>query len=85
MYCLAVLQSGNYVYSLCRLLEKRGYVFEVINLPCQLSKGGCSYCLKFPESYREIVIEGAKDNKTPVMEMYRLIPGVSRNRYERIL
>jgi hypothetical protein len=84
MYCVAVLDSGNFVLSLCRALEKKGYVFEVISTPCQIAKGGCGYCLRFPEKYKDLVINEGFANLTPVREIYRVVNEVTKNRYVRI-
>lgn len=83
-YCVAMFDSGNYVFNICRIFEKRGYCFEVISTPCQVAKGGCGYCLKFPEEYRELVLEVSKDSRLPVREMYRIVPMFSRNKYEKL-
>ena len=84
MNCLAILNSGNYSYSLCRYFEKKGHVFEVVNMPCQIAKTGCTYCLKYPEEFTPDVINAGKDNGTPVKEIYKVIPGVMKNKYEKI-
>lgn len=84
MYCVAILDSGNYVLSLYRALERKGFVFEVVSTPCQIAKGGCGYCLKFPCEYKDFVIGEGVTNRTPVKEIYRVISGLTKNRYERI-
>ena len=62
-----------------------GYVFEVTGLPCKLAKEGCGYCLKFPEDSKELVIDISNKNKTPIREMYKIIPLINKNNYEKIL
>ncbi len=84
MDCLAVLNSGNFAIRLCRMLESKGYVFEVISTPCQIAKGGCGYCLKFPEEYKELVLNEGIHNKIYVREMYRVIPRLTSNKYVQI-
>lgn len=84
MYCLAILDSGNYVFNLCRILEKKGYVFEVVSTPCHIAKDGCGYCLKFPIEYRDMVVCEGILNRMPVREIYKIIPYATKNRYERI-
>ena len=84
MKCIAVLDSGNYVYKLDSRLQKKGYRFEVISTPCHVAKGGCGLCLKFPEEYLEVVLAEANECNTPVKEVYRVIPGFSKNKYKRI-
>ena len=84
MNCLAILDSGNYVFGLCRALEKRGYVFEVVSMPCHIATGGCGYCLKFPEECMGMVLDEARSNNFPVREIYRITPMFARNKYEKI-
>ena len=84
MYCLAMLDSGNYVFSLCRILEKKGYVFEVISTPCHIAKGGCGYCLKFPEEYKELIVNEGALNRFFIREIYRIVPLYSKNKYDKI-
>lgn len=84
MKYLAILDSGNYVYKLDSELRKKGYDFEIVSTPCRIAKGGCGLCLKFPEEYFGMVKEEADRINTPVREAYKVIPGFSRNRYERI-
>lgn len=85
MYCLAMLDSGNYVFSLCRKLERKGYVFEVIATPCQIAKGGCGYCLKLPVEYKDLVVGEGFANNMPVREMYLVVPLGMKNKYEKIM
>jgi len=84
MKCIAILDSGNYVYKLDSVLKKKGYNFEVVSTPCHIAKGGCGLCLKFPEEFLEIVIAGSFESNTPIKEVYRIIPGHSKNKYIRI-
>lgn len=84
MNCIALMYSGNYVLNICRQLERKGYVFEVISTPCQLAKEGCGYCLKFPEEYKDIVLNEGIINRQPIREIYRIIPLFSKNKYEKI-
>jgi hypothetical protein len=84
MYCLAILDSGNYVFHLCRALEKKGYVFEIISTPCQIAKSGCGYCLKFPEEFKDIVLSEALTCGIHVREIYKVIQEFTKNKYEKI-
>jgi|LSQX01.3.fsa_nt_gb hypothetical protein len=84
MDCLAVYDSGNYTIKMCRHFEKIGLVFEVISLPCKISSRGCSYCLKFPEEYIDIVVSESRTNKYPVRELYRVNKGMTKNTYTKI-
>lgn len=83
--CLAILKSGNYAFALCRALERKGYVFEVVSTPCQIAREGCGYCLKFPESYMDVVTNEGNANRLVILEIYRIQPGFNKNRYIKIL
>jgi hypothetical protein len=56
---IAIVDSGNYALKLSAILEKKGYYFEVMSTPCHIAKSGCSYCLKFPLKYKELVLKEA--------------------------
>lgn len=84
MDCLAVYDSGNYTIKMCRHFEKKGYDFEVMSLPCRIAHTGCSYCMKFPEEYKDMVISESKAMNYPVRHLYRVIRGNSKNTYEKI-
>jgi hypothetical protein len=84
MNCLAILDSGNYTFSLCRILETKGYVFEVISTPCQIAKGGCGYCLRFPIEFLNLVISEGKQNRLFIREVYKVIPMFNKNKYEKL-
>jgi len=84
MYCLALLDSGNYVFNLCRIFEKKGFVFEVVSTPCHLAKDGCGYCLKFPIQFKNMVVSEGLLNRVPVREIYKIVPMGTKNRYEKI-
>ena len=81
---LAVYDSGNYTVKMCRYFERKGYVFEVVSLPCRISNTGCSYCLKFPEEYRDMVVSESRAMKYPVRHLYRVIKSHTKNTYEKI-
>jgi hypothetical protein len=81
---LAIFNSGNYAFAIYNVLEKKGLVFEVVATPCKIARGGCGYCLRFPIEYMEMIINEGKLNKMPVLEVYKIIPLFSRNKYERI-
>ncbi|HHW49754.1 MAG TPA: DUF3343 domain-containing protein [Clostridiaceae bacterium] len=84
MECLAIFDSGNYAFNFCSIMEKKGYVFEVVSTPCQIAKSGCGYSLKFPIEYKDLVIKTADEYKMPVREIYKIIPLFSKNKYEKI-
>ena len=84
MECLAILISGNYAVNLCRVLERKGYVFEVVSTPCQIAKEGCGYCIKFPFEYMDLIIGEGTANRMPVREIYKITPMFTKNKYERI-
>lgn len=84
MFGIAIMDSGNYALQFCAILERKGYVFEVISTPCQIAKGGCGYCLRFPLEFKDLVLEQAQMSGIIVREMYRIVPQVTKNRYVKI-
>jgi hypothetical protein len=84
MKCIAILESGNYVYKLNSELERKGYNFEVVSTPCSIAKGGCGLCLKFPEEFLGVVKEESVLINTPVKEVYRVVSGFAKSKYERL-
>ena len=85
MNCLAMLDSGNYVFRLCRNLERKGYTFEVVSIPCKIARQGCGYCLKFPEEYLETVVGEGRQNGIPVREVFRIVYKGTRNDYVKVI
>jgi hypothetical protein len=81
---IAILDSGNYALKLCSILEKKGYVFEVTSTPCHIARNGCSYCLRFPLEYSDMVIQEARSNSIIIREIYRVEPYLTRNKYVRV-
>ena len=84
MFGVAIMDSGNYALQLCTILERKGYVFEVISTPCQIAKGGCGYCLRFPLEFKDLVLQQAQTSGIIIREMYRVVPQVMKNRYVKI-
>lgn len=84
MNCLAIFDSGNYAFSICRSLEKKGYVFEVITIPCQIAKTGCGYCLKFPIELLNIVVNEGNACRMPIRELYKIVSMYNKNKYEKL-
>lgn len=84
MLSIAIMDSGNYALALCRALERKGYVFEVVSTPCQLAKSGCGYCIKYPSEFTELVVREGKDIGIPVREVFNIIPYGFKNRYEKV-
>lgn len=84
MYCIAIIDSGNYAYKLSEIMNIKGYDVEVASTPCKLAKSGCSYCIKLPLKYKDILIKEGLENKIYIREIYNIIPSVSKNIYERI-
>ncbi|HZK26888.1 MAG TPA: DUF3343 domain-containing protein [Thermoclostridium sp.] len=82
--CLAVYDSGNFTIKVSRHFERKGYVFEVISLPCKISSRGCGYCLKFPEEYKDMVISESKALNHSVRELFRVTKGTLKNTYEKV-
>jgi hypothetical protein len=85
MFALAIFDSGNYALNLCRILERKGYVFELISTPCRIASTGCSYCIKFPMEFMNVIINEGTANNMPVREIYRIVSQPSRNLYEKVL
>ncbi|HHW23068.1 MAG TPA: DUF3343 domain-containing protein [Clostridiaceae bacterium] len=85
MDCIALYDSGNYAYRICRIFEQRGLVFQVISTPCKVSKTGCGYCLLFPEQYMNQVISTSAAYGCPVREVYRIEYVNDRKKYVKLL
>lgn len=81
---IALMDSGNYVLKLCDILEKKGYVFEVVSTPCHIARNGCSYCLKFPMEFKDMILQEALLNKLVIREIYQVKHHLNRNIYERV-
>lgn len=84
MYCLAILDSGNFAFNLCRILEGKGYFFEVISTPCHIAKGGCGYCIKLPFKYKDVIIKEGKESNNDIKEIYKVNILPTKNTYEKI-
>jgi hypothetical protein len=76
------MQSGNHALRLASILERSGYVFEVVATPCQIAKGGCGYSIKFPMEYKDLLVQKALVNNIGITAIYRAIPGFSKIHYE---
>lgn len=84
MDCIAITDSGNFTLKLCNILARKGYVFEVISTPCQIARNGCSYCMKFPLEFRDMVLQEAILNNIAVREMYSMEKQFTKNKYTRV-
>lgn len=84
MYGVAVMTSGNFALRLADVLAKEGYFFEVIATPCKIAIGGCGYSIKFPLEFKDQLLGAAKANNIPVVSIYKVIPGITKNNYEKI-
>lgn len=84
MKCIAILETGNYVYKLESVLERKGLKFDIVSTPCSVTRGGCSLCLKFPEEYLPVVRNTAVECNTPIKAIYRIVQGFAKRRYQRI-
>jgi len=84
MYCLGLMESGNYAYHICRLFERKGKVFEVVPVPCKIARGGCGYCLKFPIEFIEEVKAAGNDCGMPIREIYKIVPALMKIDYEKL-
>lgn len=85
MFGIAIVDSGNYALTLCRILERKGYVFEVISTPCQIAKNGCGYCIRFPMEFIDLIQKEGKANNIAIREIYRIIRSPYKFIYERVL
>ena len=85
MDCIALYDSGNYAYRICRVFEQKGIVFQVISTPCKVTKTGCGYCLLFPEKYLSHVISVSAANGFKVKEVYRIELVQDRKKYVKIV
>ena len=85
MDAIAIVDSGNYAMRLCSILEKKGYVFEVVSTPCQIAKDGCGYCIRFPLEFKDLIVNEGKVNSIAVREVYNIVNLVTKYRYERVL
>jgi hypothetical protein len=83
--CIALYDSGNYAYRVCRVFEQQGITFQVISTPCRVTKTGCGYCLLFPEEYLNHVINASVANGFQVKEVYRIEYIQNRKKYVRIM
>lgn len=84
MDCLGLMESGNYVYHICRQFEKKGIVLEVVPVPCKIAHGGCGYCLKFPYELIADVKAAGIANNMPIREIYKMIPQLMRIDYVKL-
>jgi len=84
MECIALYDSGNYAYRVCRIFEKKGLVFEVIATPCRISHMGCGYCLKFPCEYLESVLAESLACGCPVIAAYKVVERNHKREYIKI-
>lgn len=84
MFGIAIVDSGNYALRLCGILEKKGYIFEVIATPCQIARNGCGYCIKFPLEFKNLILDEGKANDIAIREIYSIIKTSYKNRYERV-
>ncbi len=85
MECIALYDSGNYAYRVCRVFEQRGIVFQVISTPCKVTKTGCGYCLLFPMEYLNQVVNVSHTLDCPVREAYRVEFAGDRKSYIKII
>lgn len=81
---IAILDSGNYALKLCGILERKGYFFEVVSTPCQIARNGCSYCLKFPLEFRDMILQEAHLNNMAIREIFSVEKQLTRNKYTKV-
>jgi len=83
--CIALYDSGNYAYRICRVFEQKGITFQVISTPCKITRTGCGYCLLFPEEYLNQVLSVSAAHGFQVKEVYRIEEHQGRKKYIRIV
>ena len=69
---IVLTDSGNYTMSLFNALSGKGYKFDVIATPAQLSRGNCGYALRFPEKFARIVMNTGEEKGIPIKGIYRI-------------
>ncbi|HHV97021.1 MAG TPA: DUF3343 domain-containing protein [Clostridiaceae bacterium] len=84
MYCLSLLDSGNYVLHLYTILKNKGYPAEVVSTPCKIAKNSCGYCLKFKCENKDVVIQESIKAGIPVREIYKVTKAHYKNVYQKI-
>mgnify|MGYP005860593611 CR=1 FL=1 len=85
MYCLAMVDSGNYAYKLYSIMRSKGYDVEVVSTPCKLAKSGCGYCIKLPLEYKDIIVKEGQENNICIREIYIVKTEGCKNAYEKIM
>lgn len=68
---IAVFQSMSIVNKVKRYLAQRGEAFEMIHSPACISKGGCSFSLRFEEREMEILINALRELGINAVEIFR--------------
>jgi hypothetical protein len=81
---IAILDSGNYALKLCGILERKGHFFEVVSTPCKIARNGCSYCLKFPLEFRDMIQQEAILNNIAIREIYSMERLFNKNKYTKV-
>jgi hypothetical protein len=84
VYGIAVMESGNFALSLCRVLEKKGLYFEIVATPCRIATGGCGYSIKFPLENTDMLVDEAASQRIRIEALYKVVPGLTKNYYERM-
>ncbi|NLC68051.1 MAG: DUF3343 domain-containing protein [Clostridiaceae bacterium] len=86
MYCLVMVDSGNYAFKLYNVLKSKGYHdVEVIPTPCKLAKSGCGYCIKAPLEYKDVIIKEGQGNNIRIREIYTVKTEGNTSVYEKIM
>jgi hypothetical protein len=85
MYCLVMVDSGNYAHKLYSIMNSKGYDVEVLPTPCNLAKSGCGYCVKISLEYKEVIIKEGQENKICIREIYIIKTKGGKNIYEKIM
>lgn len=67
---IAVFQSMNLVYKFKRYLAQKGEELELLHTPAGVSKGGCSFSLRFEEGKIGVVFAALKETGIENVEMF---------------
>ncbi|HBQ64373.1 MAG TPA: hypothetical protein DD727_05540 [Clostridiales bacterium] len=81
---LLLQDSGNYALLLAGRLKELGIPARIVQTPCRISRGGCSYCIRMNMKDREAAASLARAMGFPVREMYSMIADEKRFKYLRI-
>jgi len=84
-YYIAVFASKNHAVELHHILARKGYNYELISTPCQLT-AGCSYSIKFThiQSIKHI-IDTANEYNKEIKDIYKIYRRDGKKVAERVV